>query len=133
MASEFPRINDQRTGRKMRYVYAARVAGYMKPKPLFDGIIKYDLEKGTTQIHEPGRGRFCGESVFAPRPGGRHEDEGWLLTFVWDAVAKQSELLVLNAQDVEAKPVARVLIPKRVPYGFHANWFSAESIQESSS
>ena len=128
VASEFSRINDQRTGRKMRYVYAARVAGYMKPKPLFDGIIKYDLEKGTTQIHELGRGRFCGESVFAPRPGGRYEDEGWLLTFVWDAVAKQSELLVLNAQDVQAKPVARVFIPKRVPYGFHASWFSAESI-----
>ena len=128
VAREFSRINDQRTGRKMRYVYAARVAGYMKPKPLFDGIIKYDLEKGTTQIHELGRGRFCGESVFAPRPGGRYEDEGWLLTFVWDAVAKQSELLVLNAQDVQAKPVARVFIPKRVPYGFHASWFSAESI-----
>lgn len=128
VASEFSRINDERIGRKMRYVYAARVAGYMKPKPLFDGAIKYDLESGTTQTHELGRGRFCGDSVFAPRPGGTAEDEGWLLTFVWDAVAKQSELLVLNAQDVEAEPIARVLISPRVPYGFHASWISAEQM-----
>lgn len=128
VASEFARINDQRLGRKMRYVYAARVAGYMKPKPLFDGVIKYDLEEGTTQTHELGRGRFCGESAFAPRPGGTAEDDGWLLTFVWDAVAKQSELLIINAQDLEGEPVARVLIPERVPYGFHAAWFPSEQI-----
>ncbi len=126
VASDFSRINDQRLGRKMRYVYASRVAGYMKPKPLFDGIIKYDLEKNRSQTHELGRGQFCGESVFAPRLRGTAEDDGWLLTLVWDAVEKQSELLVINAQDVEEKPVARVLIPHRVPYGFHASWLSSE-------
>lgn len=91
LASEFSRSNDQRPGQKMRYVYTSRVAGYMKPKPLFDGIIKYDLDKNTTQTHELGRGRFCGESVFAPLRGGTAEDKGWLLTLVWDAVEKQPE------------------------------------------
>lgn len=122
--SEFPRINDAKLGQKMRYIYAARVAAYMKPKPLFDGVMKYDLENKTTRVHELGRGRFCGESVFAPRPGGTTEDDGWLITFVWDAVAKQSELLILDAQNVESPAIARVLIPARVPYGFHAGWFS---------
>ncbi|MEM1169552.1 MAG: carotenoid oxygenase family protein [Cyanobacteria bacterium P01_H01_bin.35] len=126
--SEFPRINDGLLGRKMRYVYASRVAGYMKPKPLFDGIIKYDLEKDSTQTHELGRGRFCGEITFAPRPGGIAEDDGWLLTFVWDAVAKQAELLVVDAQDVTGKAIARVLIPERVPYGFHVTWLSSEQM-----
>ncbi|WP_293065375.1 carotenoid oxygenase family protein [Okeania sp. SIO2B3] len=68
VASEFPRINDGLIGRKMRYVYASRVAGYMKPKPLFDGVIKHDLENDTTQTHELGRGRFCGETTFASLP-----------------------------------------------------------------
>lgn len=126
--SEFPRINDGLIGRKMRYVYASRVAGYMKPKPLFDGIIKYDLENDSTQTHELGRGRFCGESTFAPRPGAAAEDDGWLLTLVWDAVAKQAELLVIDAQDVTGKPIARVLIPERVPYGFHVTWLSSEQM-----
>ncbi|NER26263.1 MAG: hypothetical protein F6J89_00995 [Symploca sp. SIO1C4] len=128
VASEFPRINERLMGRKIRYAYASRVAGYMKPKPLFDGLIKYDLQQASTQTHELGRGRFCGESAFAPRPGSTTEDDGWLLTFVWDAVAKQAELLVIDAQDVTAKPIARVLIPERVPYGFHATWLSSEQI-----
>ena len=128
VASEFPRINDRLMGRKMRYVYGSRGAGYMKPKPLFDGVIKYDLEKGETQTHELGRGRFCGESTFAPRPGATVEDDGWLLTFVWDAVAKQAELLIIDAQNVAGQPIARVLIPERVPYGFHATWLSSEQI-----
>jgi carotenoid cleavage dioxygenase len=43
---------------------------------------------------------------------------------VWDAVAKHSELLVIDAQNFTAEPVARVLMPQRVPFGFHAAWIS---------
>ncbi len=53
------------------------------------------------------------------------EDDGWLLTMVWDAVAKQSELLIIDAQNFTSEPVARVFMPQRVPYGFHATWISS--------
>ncbi|MCA3186163.1 MAG: carotenoid oxygenase family protein, partial [Cupriavidus sp.] len=33
-----------------------------------------------------------------------------------------SELLVIDALDVEAGPVAAVEMPQRVPFGFHGNW-----------
>lgn len=122
VATEFPRINDDFTGRKTRYMYASQQATYMRPRLLLDGLIKYDLVSGSSQLHEFGRGRFGGDSAFAPRPGAAAEDDGWLLTFVWDAVAKQSELLVIDAQNFTSKPVARVLMPQRVPYGFHATW-----------
>ena len=29
-----------------------------------------------------------------------------------------------HARDIEAGPVARVRIPRRVPIGFHANWLA---------
>jgi carotenoid cleavage dioxygenase len=125
--AEFPRINDNLMGRKMRYVYAGIAAVYME-RPLFDGVKKYDLEAGTAQTHYFGRGRFGGECVFAPRPGGTAEDDGWVLTYIYDAVAKRSELIVLNAQDITAEPVARVLIPQRVPFGFHCEWVSSEKM-----
>ncbi|WP_323374622.1 carotenoid oxygenase family protein [Nostoc commune] len=112
------------SGRKTRYVYASRQATYMRPRLLLDGLLKYDLETGSTQVHEFGRGRFGGDSVFAPRPGATSEDDGWLLTMVWDALAKKSELLVVDARNITAPPVARIIMPKRVPYGFHANWVS---------
>jgi carotenoid cleavage dioxygenase len=124
VATEFPRINDDFTGRKTRYMYASRQATYMRPRLLLDGLIKYDLETGNSQVHEFGRGRFGGDSAFAPRPGASTEDDGWLLTMVWDAVVKQSELLVIDAQNFTSEPVARVIMPGRVPYGFHATWIS---------
>jgi len=125
VATEFPRINDDFTGRKTRYMYASQQATYMRPRLLLDGLIKYDLETGSSQVHEFGRGRFGGDSAFAPRPGAATEDDGWLLTMVWDAVAKKSELLVIDAQNFTSKPVARVFMPQRVPYGFHATWISS--------
>ena len=39
-----------------------------------------------------------------------------------DEAAERSELIVVDAQHMEAEPVARVLLPQRVPYGFHAEW-----------
>ena len=123
---EFPRINETYTGRKMRYGYAGKV--FPGSIPLFNGVIKFDLAEGTAhaqpQIHQLGESRYCGEPVFAPRPGGIGEDDGWLLIFVHDEGTNQSELLILDAQNLEAAPVARVLIPQRVPYGFHGAWVS---------
>lgn len=125
--AEFPRINDNYVGRKMRYVYSGLAAVYME-RPLFDGVKKYDLAAGTTETKHFGRGRFGGECVFAPRPGGQAEDDGWVLTYVYDAVEKRSELIVLDAKNITAEPVARVLIPQRIPFGFHCEWVSSEKI-----
>lgn len=115
--TEFPRINESRLGRKVRYGYLGEAAG-----DLFDGYRKFDLEKGTAERHRLGAGRFGGEAVFVPYPDAKAEDAGWLLALVFDKAADKSELLVLDARDFGAKPVARVHLPGRVPYGFHATW-----------
>ena len=90
--------------------------------PLFDGLIKYDLDAGKSETYEFGKGRYGGEAVFAPRLNASSEDDGWLLTYIYDENTQTSELVVVNAQDVTGETVARVIIPQRVPYGFHAAW-----------
>ncbi|MBD1942373.1 carotenoid oxygenase family protein, partial [Coleofasciculus sp. FACHB-712] len=127
--SDFPRLNEQRMGRPMRYGYTAKMAN--NPMPLFEGVIKYDFKNGKSETHEFGRGRYGGEAVFVPRPDATAEDDGWLMTFVHDDEADTSELVVVNAQDVTSEPVARVLIPQRVPYGFHGAWVSEEQLSAS--
>lgn len=121
--SEFPRMNENYLGRPHRYGYSANIGG--EGVPLMAGIIKHDLHTGNQQIHEFGQGRFGGEAVFAPRPGASHEDEGWLITFVYDSQNNISELVVINAQDMEGDAIARVIIPQRVPYGFHGIWIQS--------
>ncbi|MGB3512356.1 MAG: carotenoid oxygenase family protein [Microcoleaceae cyanobacterium] len=120
VASEFPRVNEEFVGRKTRYGYSARmVSGDL---PLFDGLIKYDLNTGKSETYEFGRGRYGGEAVFAPRLNSSSEDDGWLVTYVYDENTQTSELVVVNAQDITGETVARVIIPQRVPYGFHGAW-----------
>ncbi|MBD2357170.1 carotenoid oxygenase family protein [Tolypothrix sp. FACHB-123] len=127
--AEFPRINESFVGLPTRYGYAGKMAN--SPLPLFDGLIKYDLNSGKAQTHEYGQGRYGGEAVFAPRPGATAEDDGWLITFVYDEGSGTSELVIVNAQDVSSKPVARVIIPQRVPYGFHGTWISEAQLKVS--
>lgn len=121
-ASEFPRVNEQHLGRPTRYGYTAQSAP--RAMPLFDGLIKYDLLTGSSQTHEFGRRRYGGEGVFVPRPGATAEDDGWLLTFVYDELEDTSELVVVSAMDMTSSPLARIQLPKRVPYGFHGTWVS---------
>ncbi|MEA5619181.1 carotenoid oxygenase family protein [Cronbergia sp. UHCC 0137] len=126
---EFPRVNENLLGRKTQYGYVGKMAN--SPLPLFEGVIKYDLSNGKSQTHQFGQGRYSGESVFAPRPGATTEDEGWLVTFVYNENTQTSELVVINAQDMTSEPVARVIIPQRVPYGFHGAWVSEAQLTAS--
>ena len=125
--SEFPRINESLIGRQHRYSYAARVPAGVT-MPLFEGFQKYDHERGTIESHRHGKNRYGGEGVFVPRDGARAEDDGWVVTYVHDEISDAAEMVVVSAQDMAAEPVARVLIPARVPYGFHAAWVPGEHI-----
>jgi carotenoid cleavage dioxygenase-like enzyme len=119
---EFPRIRDDLVGLPHRYGYAAW--NNIERNNDFGGLVKFDLARGTTTERDLGPGMFPGEAVFAPRaaPTEGTEDDGWLLTFVYDAVENRSHLLVLAANDFAGEPVARVHLPTRVPFGFHGIW-----------
>lgn len=128
VASDFPSLNPQRLGRQCRYAYTAKMATGQRPAFSFDGLLKYDFTNNSSQVYELGAGRYGGEAVFVTRPNSNAEDDGWLITFVYDSTTQASELLVLNAQDLTAEPIARVLIPQRVPYGFHGIWIPEASL-----
>jgi carotenoid cleavage dioxygenase len=112
---EWPRMNDGFIGRPTRYAYHASHG----PE---SAVVKYDLTTATETRHAHGPGRYGGEAVFVPRFDTGAEDDGYLLTHVWDARVNRSELVVLDALRPEAPPLARVHLPVRVPAGFHGTW-----------
>jgi carotenoid cleavage dioxygenase len=125
MPSEFPQIDSRLTGRKMRYVFAA-VDAVDSSEARFDGIVKYDLETGDRHVFKFEAGCYGGETIFAPNPDSDREGDGWLLTYVHDTNTERSQWQIFAADDLNAGPVARVMMPQRVPYGFHAFWLAGD-------
>lgn len=125
---EFARINEDRIGAPYRYSYAARIAGDTLESG-FDGIIRYDMETGESSHYPYGEGRLGGEPIFAPKPGGQNENDGWVIGFVRDEALDRSECIIIDAADFEAGPVARIVMPARVPFGFHSAWVDQEAWQ----
>jgi carotenoid cleavage dioxygenase len=117
---EFPRIDERLTGRQHRYGYAVELAG----GDAFDtaGIVKQDVVAGTSEVHHVGEGRLASEAVFVPASPDAAEDEGWLLAPVYDRATDRSDVVVLDARDLTAPPVATVHLPVRIPFGFHGSW-----------
>ena len=117
--AEFPQFDNALAGARHRYTYtAARSWGPGYPT----GIAKVDNDSGRSWAFDLGIGFGAGEPIFVPRPGRRDEDDGWLLTLVYDGVAHRSRLYVLDARDVEAEPLAVAHLPHHVPYGFHGTF-----------
>jgi carotenoid cleavage dioxygenase len=122
---ELPRINEALTGHRSRFGYGGRAVGAR-----FDGLLKYDLAQGTRVDHPYGQGRWGGEGVFVPRREPQGEDDGCLVTYVHDEATGTSEMVVVETRDFGAPPVARVLLPVRVPYGFHGTWIDGAALAQ---
>jgi carotenoid cleavage dioxygenase len=124
-ATEFPRIDDRRTGRRHRYLTVGGLSGeHALVRSEHDRLVRYDMESGTSV------GFDCdaaiGEVAFVPRPGGTDELDGYYITFASSLDADRSAwALVWEASEFPGPAMARVAIPQRVPNGLHGNWFPA--------
>jgi carotenoid cleavage dioxygenase len=123
LGGDFNRINDDYNGVRNRYLYMSAFADPDRSIGDFDTIVKYDEQTGERTEWSSGRHGHVGESVFAPDPGGSAEDDGWLVNAVYDDDRDTTDVVVLDARDVSQGPVATVRLPRRIPFGFHANWF----------
>ncbi|SEK28058.1 carotenoid cleavage dioxygenase [Stigmatella aurantiaca] len=119
---EFPRIDGRRNGQPHRYTYVIEMLDFADGVPGGARLRRYDSETDTSLAQELGPGQIPGECVFVPKSAQSPEDGGWLLSLVCDSKRDISELVVLDAGNFGAAPVARVRLPQRVPFGIHGSW-----------
>lgn len=121
MAGEFPRFDERRSGLSYRHGYFA-ANSRNEPTIRSDAIAHVDLATGRRTTAVLPSGDFAGEPVFVPRTERAVEGDGWLLSVVYCGAEDRSDLVLLDAQDVGAGPIATASLPRRVPFGFHGNW-----------
>lgn len=127
--TEFPRIRDDRVGLRVSHGFSGIQAGDTDFN--FTGLLKWDFESvalaGT--IHFP-EGVVGGEPVFLPRSGGGSDDDGYIGLFLWNHKSEESTFVVYDAQSFSPTPVVELLVPRRVPLGFHAAWITEDQFQQ---
>ena len=119
---EFPRIDERRAG--LPYQHGFRIARAPGASDA-DAVMHHDLDRRRRTAFVLNEGERASEAVFVPLADGCGEGEGWLLTVAWRPGPNDSALLVLDAQRLDAGPVAVVPLPRRVPFGFHGSWVAA--------
>lgn len=125
---EFPRINDALGLAAPRFLYtvAGNTGGAASISGVGNQLAKHDLRTGAVETVSCGPGTEAGEALFVADPARTaDEDGGWLMSYVYDATVDTSRIVVIDAQDITAGPIASVQLPVRVPFGFHATWVTA--------
>lgn len=125
--SEYCRVRDSLVGSdKVRYGYA----GFMEERDFnFRGMSKWDLREKRLAATIRYPDNVVGEEpVFVPH-GGDGCDDGFIAVLWIYPEDRRAELVFFDAKTFNPQPVARVLLPRRVPHGFHGLWLSDEELQ----
>jgi carotenoid cleavage dioxygenase len=122
---EFPRVDERRVGHPHRYGYTVALGDLadldrLDDGPRLDTVVKHDLADQSTTVRTFEPGQTVGEMTFVPDDPDADEDDGVLMGLLHDASTDRSELVVLDAINLDT--IASVHLPTRVPNGFHGNW-----------
>lgn len=124
--AEFPRVHPEREGVPTRIGYHVALSSAEAMKAgIQDALFKLDYETGKSEIFRVGDELYPSEPVFAPRKGAKDEDDGYLLSLVYDANRDASHVAVFDARGLSDGPLAKLWFDHHVPLTFHGNWHDA--------
>lgn len=120
---EFPRFDDKLDGKNYRYLYMTISEDFSNEflQTKTTGLVKFDmLTKQIKKWHQSGCSAV--EPIFISSPTAKNEDEGVILSVVYDEEKKRSFLLVLDGQSFDE--LAQAELPWQIPGSFHGQYFS---------
>jgi len=112
---DFPMINMNYWGSKNRFAYGWVGIDYWR-----QSLVKKDLESTESKIWSM-ENNYPGEMYFIPNPDAEDEDDGTVITVVFDGEREQSYLLLLDGKTFQE--INRSYLPHNIPFSFHGNWF----------
>ena len=131
--SYFGVINPAVSGQKHQFIYTNVGAMGTEVAPP-QGIAKLDVETNEMDVWIPEEYEFCGEPMFSSRKVESEsqlgEDDGYILSVLYNGKGKESEMIVLSAKNISNGPLARIPLGMAIPHGYfgcfadssEANW-----------
>lgn len=120
---EFPKVHPNREAKEYRYIWMTT-----EPHEEADGTLEaYQLLGLDLQTHRVQRFKFEGqqepsEPIFVPRPQAQEENDGYLLSLIYDPNSHTSHVAIFDAKHIEDGPQARVWFDQHIPTTFHGTW-----------
>lgn len=124
---EFGRLDERHSGLDYRYGYMLCDGDAQSKAGGFNAIAKVDHKTNQRDTYQMPGTLATSEAIFVAKSGSAEEGEGYLLSNVYDAQTDKSHLLILDAQNPSAGPLARAQLDHRVPFGFHGNWKAGDA------
>jgi carotenoid cleavage dioxygenase len=122
---EFPVVDPRFALRRHRHGWLAARRGQICGRGALNALLHVDFGSGQERSRILGPSSYVNEALFVPRTATSQEGDGYLITTVFHADSGQSELLLLDAQNIDGEPVAIIPTRQRVPFGFHGTWVPA--------
>ena len=122
IAGEFPAWNPSCTGTENRYTWLSTIIENGTPYG-FNAFQKVDHDTGELRIHDFGEGRFSSEPNFVPSGKTDAEDDGYLVSIVYNHARAKSEVVIVDARDMQ-RELAVIPLEHHVPFGFHGGFYS---------
>lgn len=137
LAAEFPHCDERYVGHPYRYAFmqatdmsqpynaerAGPIMGFF-----FNTFVTMDMSTGKHQGWFAGDTSSTQEPVFVPKSATAPEGEGYVMGIVNRRAEHRCDLVILDAQNMEAGPVAVVRLPVRLKYGIHGNWVPSAAL-----
>jgi len=116
-------VNPSVSGLQHRYVFCAVGHSETGAGPMA-GLGKIDMHSSTNDVDcwVPKSTEFSCQPVFVPREGSVEEDDGYLLSVLFDGESQRTEVVVLDARCVSQGPVCRIPLKTALPHGFRGCW-----------
>lgn len=126
---EFPRIDERYTGKKTKFAWVASEQQSRSAEKTslggglsLNSVSQLDLKNKTIQTWFAGDPCAVQEPLFVPKNEQAQEGDGYVFVVVNDLSVKESFLMILDTQDIEKGPVAKIRMPIRLRGGLHGIW-----------
>ena len=126
---EMPVIDPRTLGRKTEQYFFGTSNPALGPMlewgpkgPPFTCLCRANLVTGELDYYYAGPHAAPEEPLFVPKSLDAADGDGWLLSVVGRRAENRTDVVILDAQNLSAGPVATIRLPCRIHEGFHGTW-----------